>query len=464
VRAADLALVAAVGFATLLPFLGQTRDVATHELRHAEIAREMADGGGVLVPRLLGEEYADKPPVMHAMIAALYRLAGAPSLALARVPSVVAGVMGALAVYGIGMTVVDRPAALLAATGLLATLGYRRMARVARPDMIFVAAILVGCFFLLRALRTARPPVIALALAGAAAGFATVTKGPLGVLVPGIVAVLAARRRERPTRLREWAVLAAGAVAVLIAWTGALWLTGHADYLYRVVTQPDVAGADPEPGSVRAYAVALVVGFLPLTLLLPALVHAVRRRGPGLALAVALLLLVVLVAVPKKRRHYLLPVYPFLVLAVAEAVTRADTPRLARTTGALVALSLAAGPLWYAATPPGALATEEPKLTMARRVLEVVPAGRRIVCMDELAEAIAFTGRRDGVAEVMDVPSVVREAKRNGAGSYVVIPAGRAAHLDTAAARRGLRLTSLERDELPVHGHVRGWLVYRVEP
>src|SRR5205085_9751321 len=198
-------------------------------------------------------------------------------------------------------------------------------------------------------------------------------------------------------------------------------------------------------------------------LVLPALVRDVRHRGPGLALAVAVLLLAVLVVVPKKRRHYLLPVYPFLALAVAEAVTRAETPRLARATGALVALSLASGPLWYAVTPPGALATEEPKLPMARRVLEVVPPGRPIVCMDELAEAIAFTGRRDGVAEVTDVADVVREAERNGAGSYVVIPTGRAAALDAAAAGR-LRLTSVEHDGLPVHRHVRGWLVYRVEP
>jgi len=281
--------------------------------------------------------------------------------------------------------------------------------------------------------------------------------------VPGIVGVLGTRRRARPTPLGDWVVLAGGAAAVLIAWAGALWLTGHVDYLHRVVTQPDVAGADPEPGSVRTYAVALVVGFLPLTLVLPALVRDVRRRGTGLALVVALLLLVVLVAVPKKRRHYLLPVYPFLALAVADAATRAGTPRLARATRALVGLSLVAGPLWYAIRPPGAMATEEPKLVMARRVLALVPPERPIVCMDELAEAIAFLGRRDGVAEVPVVRDVVRVAERNGAGSYVVIPEGRREAFAAAASGR-LRVVSIERDELPVQRHVRGWLVYQVGP
>jgi len=118
----DCALVAALALATLLPFVGQTRDVGTHELRHAEIAREMAESGTLLVPTLLGREYVDKPPVMHAMIAGLYRLAGRPSLALARLPSVGAAVVGALCLYGIGLVLSGREAALLAALALPATL------------------------------------------------------------------------------------------------------------------------------------------------------------------------------------------------------------------------------------------------------------------------------------------------------------------------------------------------------
>src|SRR5205814_4695756 len=114
----DVCLVVAVGLATLLPYLGQTRDIAARELRHAEIAREMAESGDLLVPTLFGREYAEKPPVMHAMIAGLYRLAGGPSLTLARLPSVLAAIAGALAVYGIGVVLSGRQVALLAALSL----------------------------------------------------------------------------------------------------------------------------------------------------------------------------------------------------------------------------------------------------------------------------------------------------------------------------------------------------------
>lgn len=466
-RIADGALVAAVGLATLLPFLGETRDVATHELRHAEVAREMAESGRILVPTLLGREYADKPPVMHAMVAALFRLAGTPTLQLARVPSMVAGVGGAIALYGIGCAVADRHAALLAATAVLGSLDYRRMARIARPDMLFVAAILVACLLLLRAMRAAGSARRGgrFAVAGAFAGLATVTKGPLGVLVPGLLAIAVRRRPEvgRPSA-REWVLVFAGIAAVLAAWAGALWLGGRGAYLHRVLTQPDLRGADPDPGSRWGYAGALLIGFMPFTFLLPALVRDVRRHGIGAALAVVLVLLVVLTVVPKKRPHYLLPVYPFLALALAEAVGRnGETPRLRRATIALAAASLVAGPLYYAVPPRWLAAGEEPKLIVGRRVLALVEPGRPIVCMDELAESIAFQGGRTGVSEVPEIGGVIRTAERNGTGGYVIVPDGREDDLLAAAAGR-LRLEPVARAEVPVHHRVRAWRVYRVAP
>jgi len=129
---------------------------------------------------------------------------------------------------------------------------------------------------------------------------------------------------------------------------------------------------------------------------------------------------------------------------------------------ALAAVSLVSGPLWYALTPPGWAGTEEPKLVMGRRVLALVEDGSHIVCMDELAEAIAFQGRRDGVSEVTELSDVVREAARNGPGGYVVIPDGLTEEFLSAAAGR-LRLVEVERTEVPVHRRVRAWRVYRVE-
>jgi 4-amino-4-deoxy-L-arabinose transferase-like glycosyltransferase len=460
----DCGLVVAIALATLLPFVGETRDVGAHELRHAEIAREMAASGTVLVPTLLGREYVDKPPVMHAVIAGLYRLAGGPSLALARLPSIAAGVAGAVALYGIGVVLAGREAALLAAIALPATLEYHRMARVTRPDMIFVAAILGACFAVAGALRSAPGRRRSrLAIAGMLSGLATITKGPLGAVVPVAFGLLAPVRRLDLARpgLREWVTFAAGLAVALAAWVLPLYLAGHGDYLHRVVTQPDLSGTEVDPGPRYMYLGALGVGLLPLTLMLPLVVRDVRRRRYTAAVAVPAVLLILLIIFPKKRSHYLLPLYPFLTLAVAEAVLGSrDWPWVGRTAIGIVSVALIAGPLYYAITPPWPV-FEEPKLVMSRRVLALVDAGRPIVCIDELAEAIAFEGRRDGVSHVDGMRDVVRVARANGEGGYIVLPHGKSEALARAAAGR-LALVPVLWAEIPVHQHTRGWLVYRV--
>src|SRR5262249_15335477 len=137
----DVLLIAAIGAATLLPFLGQTHDVSSHEIRHAEIGREMAESGSSLTPTLPGRRYRDRPPVLSAAIALLFRWRGEPSIGLARLPCAVAGVAGALLLYTLGCALVGQRSALLAALGVLGVQGYQDMARTARPDMIFTLAI-----------------------------------------------------------------------------------------------------------------------------------------------------------------------------------------------------------------------------------------------------------------------------------------------------------------------------------
>jgi 4-amino-4-deoxy-L-arabinose transferase-like glycosyltransferase len=468
VPARDAALIVALGVATLVPFLGQRHDVGTHELLHAEIAREMAATGRVLVPVVLGHEYANKPPVMHAMIAGLFRLAGEPSLRLARVPSAVAAIVAALALYGIGVVVMERRAALLGALVLLGSFEPHRMARIARPDTILVAAILVSCWALVRALdaRARRGSVAGMAVAGVAAGAAVVTKGPLGIAVPALFALLAplgCPRVHRP-RVGEWALFAAGAALAVGAWVAALRWTGHADYLHRVVTQPDVSGADPAPGAGWTYVGAAALGFVPFTLLLPLVVRDVRRRGWTVAAALPVVLIVALSLVPKKRPHYLLPAYPFLALAIADAVSREPTSRgLRLATTALVVAALGAAPLYYAIVTSPALSArrEEAKLVVARRVLDSVEPGHVVVATDELAEAIAFEGRRDGVVHVNDVSQVVHVARTNGTGSYLVVPEGYAEALERAARGR-VDLARMLDAEAPVGRRMRRWRLYRV--
>src|SRR3990172_10585301 len=141
----DLLLLTALSAMVIFPALGQNRQWSSHEIRHAEIIREMVNTGDYLIPKLLVKTYYHKPPIMHAPAAFLTRMVGTPSITIARMPSAVAGILGVLAVYGIGLLLLDRRSALIGAIALLGMPGYSVVARHARPDTILCASILCSC-------------------------------------------------------------------------------------------------------------------------------------------------------------------------------------------------------------------------------------------------------------------------------------------------------------------------------
>ena len=387
----DVALVAAIAAIVLLPFLGQTHDVSSHEIRHAEIAREMAESGDFLVPTLLGRPYRDKPPVVSAAIALLFRLKGEPSIGLARLPSALAAIGGAIAVYAIGALIADRRAALLGALGLLGTQGYQDMARTARPDMVFTAFLLVACAASLRSLAAERRG--GFAVAGAAAAGAALLKGPLAL---GFCALFPYSALLRPTRFREprlgdWVLFAIGFLAALSVWVVPVVARDRGAYLVSFLTQPDLTTWHLSDTFTRIHWPVMygLVTLLPLTVFLPLVARDARRRGVGPAIAVALAMLVILTIIPKKRMHYSLPALPFLALAVAEASMREGRTR---ALGIVIALSLAAGPLYYGVILPRIHPGEAVEIAAARRILEAGDGA--ITCEGSLAETIAFVGRR----------------------------------------------------------------------
>jgi 4-amino-4-deoxy-L-arabinose transferase-like glycosyltransferase len=422
----DLLLIALLGAATLLPFLGQTHYVSSHEIRHAEIGREMAVSGDFLIPTLLGQPYRDKLPLTSAAIALLFRSAPEPSMALARLPSAIAAIAGAIALYGLGRALTEPHAARLAALGVLGVAGYHQLARTARPDMAFTASMILACLALMRALGGSRRRGGWLALAGGACAAGSFLKGPLAWLFCGVFAAVAwwFGDRSRPLRLRDGALFALGFVAAAGSWVVPVLLRGQGAYLWSFLTQPDMTTwhlAD----TVRRFHWPWVYGlveFLPLTLVLPIAALDARRRGLGAPLAIALAMLVVLSIIPKKRMHYQTPVFPFLALAVADAAARAADRRWWRAAQGVAALGLLAGPLYWGPVLRTLRPGEDAESLVARRILEHVRPTAPIICFGDMAERLAFVGRREGVTKVGDARALARKIRRGGPNTAVVLP------------------------------------------
>jgi 4-amino-4-deoxy-L-arabinose transferase-like glycosyltransferase len=458
----DVLLIAAVGAATLLPFLGQTHAISSHEIRHAEIGREMAESGNYLIPTLLGHPYRDKPPVLSAAIALLFRWHGEPSIGLARLPSAVAAVVGALLLYGLGCTLAEPRSALLSALGVLGVQGYQNMARTARPDMIFALAILTGALGSIRALepgRAHRGPT-GFAVAGAACAVASLLKGPLAWAFCALFPYLAWLRGPglRRPGARDWLVFAIGFAAAAAIWALPVVIADLGVYLASFLTQPDLTTwhLSDTFGRIHWPWMYGVVGLLPLALFLPVVAADARKRGVAAPLAIALGMLVVLSLIPKKRMHYQLPVYPFLALGVAEAIVRFSGRRWTeRAAWVLVVLSLAAGPFYYGALLPLFSPGEDPEVAAARKILAETNASERIIAVGQIAETIAFVGRRADVFERTTTDEIVGALRASPTSALLVVARSEQAVLDPVRTRFLL-------DEVAhIEGERRTWLVFR---
>lgn len=193
--------------------------VGPDEPRYAAIARDMADGGDWVTPRLQGEPWLEKPILYYWVAAAGYRLFGAGELA-ARFPSILGSLVTMLAVGWIGWRVYGPTTTLLFAILYPSSIATLVFARAATTDTLFASTLAL-------ALAAAVPLVVWERAEGTrryqvgfgvALGLAVLAKGPAGVLLAGAASVIGAvliGRTRRIWRLASpWAVLSFFAVGL----------------------------------------------------------------------------------------------------------------------------------------------------------------------------------------------------------------------------------------------------------
>ncbi len=423
----DLVCLTALAILVIFPGLGQLRFCTSHEVLHAETIREMAESGDYVETKILGERIPDKPPVMHAQAALLTHWFGQPSMFLARFPSALAALLGVLATYGIGRVMLNRQAALFGAMALLGIPGYSLLARQVLPDMTLCAWILFSCLGLVLGMRSVKTSsrVLYLAAAGFAAGIAVLTKGPLGLLFPVFFVVLAPIGRPEFKRPRfSWLVFGASFIVAAGIWAIPAYLRDQGVYLNQVLFQPDLnlATIVKDKPFYKLIGVALLHS-LPFSIFLPLAIWDWRRYAYSPLLAVAAAILLTFVCVPKKRDHYLLPMYPFLMLGVAASIVRhGEKNRFVRRTAmTLVPLSLVSYPLFFTVIQPLALPDGDPEIRFAREALPIIGPSSRVYCIDVHDEVIAWVGKRyEGIVQLrLHLPADVDQLRQAPNGSFL---------------------------------------------
>lgn len=334
-------IVCVIAVMLTVPFLGLTDFYSKGEPREAVVAYTMVEHGNWILPINNGGDIPYKPPFFHWCIALFSLLQGHVNEFTSRLPSALALV--AMSVGGFVFFAKRKNAnmALLATLLSLTAFEVHRAGINCRVDMVNTA-FMVGALFLMyqwweRGKHT-MPWLAILCMSGA-----TLTKGPVGMLLPcAVMGVFMLTQRESlwstVWRLGLTALLS---LVLPLCWYYAAYLQGGDEFL-RLVKEENIdrllgkMAYESHENPFWYNFLTLITGWLPYTLLfvfslfvLPwkrfsksgfmQSVHRAESMQVFVWLAFALILF--FYCIPKSKRSvYLLPCYPFMAWLMAQYV------------------------------------------------------------------------------------------------------------------------------------------------
>jgi 4-amino-4-deoxy-L-arabinose transferase-like glycosyltransferase len=293
------------------------------EPKYLQVAREITETKDPFTLRLDGEPWFVHPPLFMWLEAATGSLFGFSEFT-ARVWSAISGAAIVAVTFLLGRLLYDGKTGLIAAALTATTLQVLGQARLAVFDPTLLAFMLAALYMALVAYQTHSRR--AQLWAWMWAGWATATKGPIGLIFPAalIVGLVAVRRDwSRWRDLSLWG-------PVIYAAIGLPW------YLVETLRhgEPFVRQAigyylfnrffgvvENQPGPWWYYAPVLLLGAFPWTAVAPpALALALRQRStlPGQVILLWCGLVVLFYSLAgTKLPNYVLPVYPVLAVGIA---------------------------------------------------------------------------------------------------------------------------------------------------
>jgi 4-amino-4-deoxy-L-arabinose transferase-like glycosyltransferase len=309
------------------------------EGRYSEIPRYMAQSGDWVTPRLNGIKYFEKPPLQYWATAAAYKVFGEHHWT-ARIWPALTGFAGLLLIFIAGTRIYGTAAGFYAALVLGSSLLYSGMAHILTLDMglaFFMTLAMVG---LLLGLDPRAPPQSQrrwLHVAAAGCALAVLSKGLIGIVLPGAVVVLYMLVKRDFGLLRRLHLVSGGLIFLAISapWFIAVSLANpefpHFFFIHEHF-QRYTSTVHQRYQPWYYFIPILLLGILPWLLvfvntMFDALITAVRRTGsrefdPTLFLLLwSGFIFVFFSASGSKLPSYILPVFPALALLIGARLT-----------------------------------------------------------------------------------------------------------------------------------------------
>lgn len=282
-RYAEVSLAFCIALIALCYGLNRVPLMWPDEGRNAEVGREMKVSGQWLVPTYNGTAYLDKPAFYFKAIAFSLALFGDTQFA-ARIPSAASAFALLLSCYFFCRRVCNARCAALAVTVIATTPLFLAYARIVIFDMMLTLFVCCAIFagYLAEEFEGRRRRNWYL-LASVAAGFATLVKGPVGVIVPVLVLLIfnwldgrkgAARRVFAPSNFAVF-------FTVVLPWFIGLSVV-HPDFpRYGIVEESFhrfTTGSFQRSKPFYYYPLIVAGTFLPWSLLFPGCIIAVWKK------------------------------------------------------------------------------------------------------------------------------------------------------------------------------------------
>jgi hypothetical protein len=305
------------------PYLGQVPFFDKGEPREALAVQDIVQRGEWLVPLKRATDIPSKPPLFHWSAALTSRLTGRLNESTIRFPSALYATLGVLVVYLLGRKLFGAEVALMSGAILATTLVYQDQALSARVDMtlcFFVTLNLALFYSLYRGFLTNPFWYYVFYVL---VGISTLAKGPLGILLPALVAGTFVVLKRR------WEVLAKFCLhpgVLLMLLLGAGWYViavtrGGEGFLDRQILQENLSrfvGGSGHSHPAYYYLPYLFSQGLPWSLFLPFVLWDSFRKfslaqDDKLFFQLWFLAMFVFFSIAMgKRPVYLLPLYPAL--------------------------------------------------------------------------------------------------------------------------------------------------------
>lgn len=247
--AAVLLLVLLTTLLFALRILGPSNLTDNDQERPAAYVLDAARNGHWMVQVDWTGDITSKPPLYTWLAAALVRLFGGPSLFALYLPCALAVGATAALVWRLCLPTLGPRTALIAAVLLLANPLSAKFVALARTDAVFLCGVTLTAFLVFRAWEQGRGWLPA----WLAAALATLTKGPLGIILGfgGLAAAFLERNRgaRSPFHRSHW-IGAALLLAIGGGWLLLAWREGG-DAVFRKLIGAELIGHAVHPSGTR---------------------------------------------------------------------------------------------------------------------------------------------------------------------------------------------------------------------